>query len=213
MIHSPAAGLPFRFGVSLSTWRSACLGLFSLASIWLMAARADASLVVALDTSELTKRADHVAVADVVSVESAWDEGHHKILTTIDLSVVESWKGGALPASHLTIVQPGGTVGDIAMVVFGLSQFVPGERTLVFLRGKTSAAGVVGMAQGKRAMRRDLATGKWMIDRADHAGLSRVPARISSSGTPAPLIPDDIDGPSSLDDMRLRVREILKVKQ
>lgn len=208
MIQTPVVRWPF-----LSASFSSLSVLSVVAAACLLAAPADASLVVALDTSELSKRADHIAVADVLSVESAWDEGHHKIHTTIELSVVESWKGGALPASHLTIVQPGGTVGDIAMVVFGLSQFAPGERTLVFLRGKTSATGVVGMAQGKRAMRRDLATGKWMIDRADHAGLSRVPARISSSGTPAPLAVDDSDGPSSLDDMRVRVREILKVKQ
>ena len=62
-------------------------------------------------------------------------------------------------------------------------------------------------------MRRDASTGKWMIDRADHAGLSRVPARISSSGTPAPLVVNEADGPFSLDDMRVRVREILRVKQ
>jgi hypothetical protein len=196
-----------------SRFLSGWLRLSVIASVWLLAARADASLVMALDTNELTKRADHIAVADVVSVESAWDEGHHKIHTTVELSVVESWKGGALPASHLTIVQPGGTVGDIAMVVFGLSQFVPGERTLVFLRGKASAAGVVGMAQGKRAVRRDVASGKWMVDRADHAGLSRVPARTSTAGTPAPLLNEEAEGPASLDDMRVRIREILKAKQ
>jgi len=206
MIQSRVGRSPFR-SLLLS------LSLSLLASVWLPATRAEASLVVALDTTELTRRADHIAVVDVLSVESAWDEGHHKIHTTIELSVVESWKGGAPPASHLTIVQPGGTVGDVAMTVFGISQFVPGERTLVFLRGKATAAGVVGMAQGKRPMRRDASTGKWMIDRADHAGLSRVPARISSSGTPAPLVVNDADGPSSLDDMRVRVREILRVKQ
>jgi hypothetical protein len=210
MIHTRVARSPFLARLlSSSCW--SCWPI--LASVWLLAARADASLVMALDTNELTKRADHIAVADVLSVESAWDAGHHKIYTTIELSVVESWKGGAPPASHLTIVQPGGTVGDVAMVVFGLSQFVPGERTLLFLRGKATAAGVVGMAQGKRPMRRDPGTGKWMIDRADHAGLSRVPARTSSSATPAPLVVDDADGPSSVDDMRVRVREILKVKQ
>jgi hypothetical protein len=204
---------------------SALLQAVLLAS--LLAGRARASLVMALDTNELTKRADHIAVADVISVESAWDDRHQKIHTTIELAVVESWKGGALPASHLTIVQPGGTVGDIAMVVFGLSQFVTGERTLLFLRGKTTAAGVVGMAQGKRPMRRDASTGQWMIDRADQTGLGRVALRPATAGAttpvPTPTIPattpstspsimDDADGPRSLDDMRIRVRQILKAK-
>jgi hypothetical protein len=207
MINTRVARSPVRSCLlTLSRWSV-------LALVWLLAARADASLVMALDTNELAKRADHIAVADVLSVESAWDEGHHKIYTTIELSVVESWKGGALPAARLTIVQPGGTVGDVAMVVFGLSNFAAGERTLVFLRGKATAASVVGMSQGKRAMRRDTGTGKWTIDRADHAGLSRVPARISSSGTPVPLVADNADGPCSLDEMRVRIRELLKAKQ
>ena len=144
-----------------------------------------ASLVLALDTNALAQRADHIAVTDVVSVQSAWDQAHKKIITTIDLSVVESWKGGAQPASHITVMQPGGTVGDVAMVVFGLSHFTPGERTLVFLRGTAAAAGVVGMAQGKLPMLRDAATGKWTVGVADHAGLERVPANRNASVAPA----------------------------
>jgi len=133
-----------------SRYASSCLSLL-LSSFLLgaLAPAAEASLVLALDTNELTKRADHIAVADVVSVKSDWDERHAKIHTTIELSVVESWKGGAQPASHITIVQPGGTVGDIAMVVFGLSQSVPGERALFFLRGKPSAAGDIRSVSGK----------------------------------------------------------------
>src|SRR4030095_1477230 len=72
---------------------------------------ADASLILALDTSAMLKRADHVAVVDVGSVTSAWDESHEHILTTIDLTVVESWKGPMTPATHIKVVQPGGTVG------------------------------------------------------------------------------------------------------
>jgi hypothetical protein len=195
----------------------------SISFLWLLAPvlataltapPAHASLVIALDTNELAKRADHVTVADVVSVQSGWDERHEKIRTTIDLLVVESWKGGAVPASHITIVQPGGTVGDVAMVVFGMSQFVPGERALFFLRGKPAAASVVGMAQGKRPMRREEATGRWMINRADHSGLGRVQMTppMSSAVTPTPVI-DDGAAPQSLDDMRERIRTILKVKQ
>jgi hypothetical protein len=178
---------------------SLAIGLSSLA-----AAPADASLVLALDMNELTKRADHIAVVDVLSVQSAWDDRHQKILTTIDLSVVESWKGGAAPASHITVVQPGGTVGDVAMVVFGLSQFTPGERTLVFLRGKPGAAGVVGMAQGKRPMRRDSTSGQWMVDGPDHAGLQLV----TPGGTARSTAASDT-GPRPLEEMRGQVRQIL----
>ena len=59
-----------------------------------IAASARASLVLALDLPTLVSRADHVAVVDVVSVKADWDAQHEQILTTIDLAVVESWKGG-----------------------------------------------------------------------------------------------------------------------
>jgi len=65
-------------------------------------------------------------------VQSAWDDRHQKILTTHRPVGRRELEGGAAPTSHITVVQPGGTVGDVAMVVFGLSQFTPGERTLVF---------------------------------------------------------------------------------
>jgi hypothetical protein len=169
---------------------------------------ANASLVIALDTNELAKRADLIAVADVLSVQSAWDQRHVKILTTIQLSVVETWKGSAQPASHITVVQPGGTVGDVAMVVFGLSQFTPGERTLVFLRGKTTSAGVVGMSQGKRPMRRDAATGRWTVGIADHAGLERVPANRTAASAPT-----EVEVPRALEEMRGQVQQILKAQQ
>ena len=110
-------------------------------AVW--APPATASLVVALDTPTMVQRADQVAVVDVVSVSSAWDETHEHILTTIDLAVVESWKGPMTPATHIKLVQPGGTVGDISMVVHGMTRFVPGERALVFLRGEVGSASVV----------------------------------------------------------------------
>ncbi len=180
--------------------------LFGFAFAALVGRTSQASLVLALDTTELTKRADHIAVADVVSVQSAWDQSHKKIFTTIELSVVESWKGGAQPASHITVVQPGGTVGDIAMTVFGMSQFTPGERALLFLRGSTGAAGVVGMAQGKLPMTRDAASGKWTVGIASRAGLERVPLK-GTAPTGA-----TVEGPRSLDDMRGHVQQILKAR-
>ncbi|HVX95971.1 MAG TPA: hypothetical protein VHK47_13760 [Polyangia bacterium] len=179
---------------------------------------ARASLVVALDLPSMVERADHVAVVDVNSVSSAWDDKHERIFTTIDLSVVETWKGPMATASHLKVVQPGGVVGDIQMTVFGMSQFTPGERALVFLRGTPTAASVVGMAQGKRLVRRDASTGRWMVHAPDRAGASfvRVPAR--GGATPAP----SASGPSKsgtppvfetrlrgLDELRAEVRGLM----
>jgi hypothetical protein len=176
----------------------------------LLARASQASLVLALDTTELTKRADHIAVVDVLSVHSAWDQAHKKIYTSIELSVVESWKGGTQPAQHITVVQPGGTVGDLSMTVFGMSRFTPGERTLVFLRGKPGAAGVVGMAQGKLPMLHDAVTGKWTVGVSNSAGLERVPLKLPGTGAAAPRAV--VEGPRSLDQMRGQVQQILKAQ-
>ena len=139
-----------------------------------VAGPAAASLVVALDLPTMVTRADHVAIVDVMSVKSAWDERHERILTTVDLAVVESWKGTAVPATHFSVVQKGGTVGDTTMTVFGMSRFSPGERALVFLAGPLAQARVVGMAQGKRIVRRDIATGRWMVNVPDRSGAAFV---------------------------------------
>jgi hypothetical protein len=179
--------------------------------------RARASLVIALDLPTMVERADHVAVVDVGSVSAAWDDKHERILTTIDLSVVEAWKGPMTPASHIRIVQPGGTVGDIQMTVFGMSQFSPGERALVFLRGTPQAASVVGMAQGKRLVRQDAATGRWLVHAPDRAGASFVrlpatkPAATPPATTPAPAAPLPVFETRlrGLDDLRAEVRGLV----
>lgn len=167
-------------------------------------APARASLVVALDLPQMVERADHVAVVDVQSVEAAWDEKHERILTTVDLSVVEAWKGTMGPAMHVKVVQPGGTVGDVTMKVFGLTQFTPGERALVFLRGSQTGASVVGMAQGKRLLRRDVTTKRWMVQAPDRSGALFVPPKASSSAAP---VFDPRQRP--LDDVRVEIRDLV----
>jgi hypothetical protein len=152
---------------------------------------ARASILMALELPEMVRQAEHIAVVEVTSVGAAWDERHERIYSTVELKVVESWKAGnpmaGVPADRLTVVQPGGTVGDISMTVTGLSTFVPGERTLVFLRGPANRAQVVGMTQGKRPVRFEAASKRWMVAPPDlrSATLVKPPA----TGVVAPLTP------------------------
>ena len=168
-----------------------------------------ASLVMALDLKELVGRSDHIVVSDVVSIQAAWDAKHEHIMSTIQLNVVEAWKGPAKPATRLTVVQPGGTVGDITMVVFGLSQFKPGERSLIFLRGKMEAASVVGMAQGKRVLFRDSVTGRWMADGPDRSGALFMRPDASSPSAAAAATENALRR-RALDELHQDVRGIMK---
>jgi hypothetical protein len=145
------------------------------AAVWL-SGHARASIMVALELPDLVQQADHIAVVDVRSVRSEWDAKHERIYSTIELGVVDLWKssppspaGGAgattptAAPTTLTIVQPGGTVGDISMVVMGMSRFVPGTRSLVFLRGQAAHAQVVGMSQGLHPLTFESTTRRWTV--------------------------------------------------
>jgi hypothetical protein len=151
---------------------------------------AAASIVVAMDLPTLVREADHIAVVDVVSTTADWDAKHERIFSTIDLKVVERWKGAAAAGEdHLRIVQPGGTVGDLTMTVTGLSTFSPGERALVFLRGTSTQARVLGMGQGKRPMRLETVSGKWLVQAANLHQSTLVQPRVATptNGKLAPL--------------------------
>jgi hypothetical protein len=148
-----------------------------------------ASLLRLMSLPELVATADQIVVARVVSSSAAWDASHRKIVSTFAVDVDERWKGSG--EKHLVIVQPGGTVGDIEMTVYGMPSFVQGERSLLFLQD-TSRLQVVGMAQGKRPLHWDVASEQWLVGPADnshsvelgpnaklrHAG-SRAPARLT----------------------------------
>lgn len=167
----------------------------------MLAPPAPASMILALDLPALVERADAIAVVDVVSARAGWDAAHERIVSTVELTVVESWKGAPAPATRVTVVQSGGTVGDVTMVVSGMPRFSPGERALVFLHGPPERASVVGMAQGKRVVRPDPAGGgRWVVDAPARAGASFVGA-----GAPA-LEPRT---PRPLDDVRAQLRALV----
>jgi len=157
-----------------------------------------ATVMRAMDLSELTASADQIVVADVVSTESAWDSGHRNIYSTIDINVQESWKGATPGDGRIRIRQLGGAVGDIEMTVYGMARFVPGERALLFLR----QARVVGMGQGKRAVHWDSAGKRWLADAPDRSGVLGV----DDQGRPRAA---ESNQPEALDRLRERVRAML----
>ena len=157
-----------------------------------------ATLMRAMDLAELATSADQIVVCDVVSQESAWDDGHRNIYTTIEISVRESWKGATPADGRIRIRQLGGTVGDIEMTVHGMARFTPGERSLLFLR----QAQVVGWSQGKRRVHWDSTNLRWLADAADQAHVRGADAQ----GRPHATEPDQ---PEALERLRERVRALI----
>ena len=199
--------------------RTAWLSGLALLATTLLGSRAWSSIVMALDLSELVTQADHIAIVDVTSKHADWDAKHERILSTIELQVVERWKGqpaAGASGDRITVIQPGGTVGDLTMTVTGLSTFVPGERALVFLRGDATAANVLGMSQGKRTLRFEKASKTWMVHAPDLRQATLVKPRVMTpqSGAPAgslvPAAPSVRE--TGLDDLRTRVKALLATR-
>lgn len=165
---------------------------------------AEASLVMALDLPELTTRADRIVVGEVMSVKSGWDRNRERILSTIEIQVAEVWKG-ATPGGtgRITVVQPGGVADGIEMKVHGMPAFAAGERAVLFLRGATGPVSIVGMGQGKRLLRFDTTAKRWMADAGDRSAV----IKLGPQGKPDPT---GADVPMSLDDLRKRVKALVK---
>lgn len=165
-----------------------------------------ASLVLALDLPQMTAAADRVLIGEILSVDSAWDSGRVTIRTTIQVNVADMWKGDLPRTRTITIVQPGGIVGDVEMRVIGMPKFAAGERAVLFLRGDTAVAtplSVVGLGQGKRALRLDRATSIWMADPPDRSEA----VTIDRQGKMHPAEPETA---VPVDDLRRRVKGLLK---
>ena len=161
-----------------------------------------ASLLRAMGLVELANSADRIVVGKVQSVHAAWDLQHRKIISTIEVDIEDSWKGPQAGNRRITIVQPGGSVGDIEMTVQGMPSFVVGEKSLLFLQGQRQLH-VVGMGQGKRALVWDDAGKQWLVQSPDTEGVVEVgpDARLRQAIRRAPI---------SLNDLREQVRRVIE---
>ncbi len=109
-----------------------------------MTAQATISRAVKFD--EKVDRAASIIVGRVVSQESSWDANRQRILTYSKIAVEKTLKGS--PAREITIVTPGGTVGDIAQDYVGVPRFHTGDENVVFVRETRAGPTVLFFDQG-----------------------------------------------------------------
>jgi len=144
------------------------------------------------DVESLTASADAVVRARVLRSSSAWAPGGRQIFTSVVLKTLETWKGA--PAAEVTVLVPGGEVGDISQTVQGVAAFQEGEEVVVFMhRRGPSVFGVERMALGKFSVEGTGASPKRAL--RDRRGLTCQGCR--------PGEPDDL----KLDELRTRVLE------
>jgi hypothetical protein len=116
--------------------------------VLLAAAPARAMLAVPATVEDLTRSSDAVVRGKVASVSARWSEDQRRIFTYVEVERASVWRGAA-PA-RVTVLVPGGVVGNIGQRVDGAPGFAKGEEVVVFLSSaEVGAFRVTGLAQGK----------------------------------------------------------------
>ena len=127
--------------------RSLSLVVTALASsAFLLAPRADATVSIAATFDEKVEHADAIVLGKVVRQESKLDEARGMILTYTTLQIEKTLKGGA--PQQVTIVTPGGKVGDLQQTTIGVPTFEEGKDNVVFVRNTKSGPTVLYFDQG-----------------------------------------------------------------
>ncbi len=181
----------------------------ALASLALNVRPAAASLVLAMELPEMTRSSDAIVVGKVLSTQSRLENGGRAILTEITFEVQEAWKGSFRESIRtISILQPGGVVGDIEMHVHGLPKFQVGEEAVLFLNWRLPlqpSLGFVlnGLGQGKRSLMRN-ADGRIMAGPPDRsAAVFQKPNGRWQQAAPEHAL--------ELDDLRSKVKLLLSV--
>ncbi|TMB15065.1 MAG: hypothetical protein E6J66_00340 [Deltaproteobacteria bacterium] len=107
-----------------------------------------ATLVGPADVESLAAAADAVVYGQVVRRSSAWAPGGGQIFTTVVLRPIETWKGAS--AGEVSILVPGGELGELSQTVQGAAAFSDAEEVVVFLHRRAPGTyGVERLALGK----------------------------------------------------------------
>ena len=107
---------------------------------------AEATVVRAVDFEKKVEDAAAIVVGTCVGQQSRWDAAQDLILTYSTFQVEKTLKGQ--PSQTITIVTPGGTVGDTVQEIIGVPSFRQGEENVVFVRNTQSGPTVLYLEQG-----------------------------------------------------------------
>jgi hypothetical protein len=117
-----------------------CLAALSIAS------SAQGSLSRAIAFDEKVDKAEAIVLGKCVATRSQWDPQHRFILTYSTFQVEKSIKGQ--PGSQVTVVTPGGSVGEIHQSSIGIPGFQEGDEHVVFVKNTPVGPTVLYFDQG-----------------------------------------------------------------
>ena len=114
---------------------------------------AQATVVMKLDRAQMTYMSSLVVHARVGTIRTV-EERPGALSTLIELEVVEAFKGKLQPGTAVTLLQMGGTLGDLVQDVPGTSQFATGEEVVLFLSAFQNRFVQVGVGLGRFLVKR-----------------------------------------------------------
>ena len=112
----------------------------------LAATDAHATLQRAVAFDDKVDQAAAIVLGKVVRTHSQWDPSHRWILTYSTFTVEQTMKGTA-PA-EVTVVTPGGTVGNVVQSTIGIRPFREGDENVIFIKNTTAGPTVLYFDQG-----------------------------------------------------------------
>ncbi|HEX6085354.1 MAG TPA: hypothetical protein VF266_12565 [Thermoanaerobaculia bacterium] len=171
------------------------------ALLLLLPVTASATITRAVDFDEKVEHAASIVVGKCVAQESRWDATKNWILTYSTFTVEKTLKGQ--PTQQITIVTPGGTVGNLTQDVIGVPKFQQGEENVVFVRNSQAGPTVLYLEQGNYKVRKD--------DRGDRLVEPAVTAAVmvdTGRGTAV-----QAEGPRKLRDFEGAVRDTVRRRE
>src|SRR5258708_3806793 len=128
------------------------LGATALAG-FLMAWDGEATLQRAIDFDQKVDQAAAIVLGKVARTHSQWDPSHRWILTYSTFTVEQTLKGPA-PA-EVTLVTPGGAVGNVVQSTIGIRPFHEGDENVVFIKNTPAGPTVLYFDQGAYDVKAD----------------------------------------------------------
>ena len=165
---------------------------------------ATATVVRPLTVSALTSRAHVVVQGRVLDQVGSWDSLKRGIYTHTRIGVLRSLKG-EVAEKEILVRQLGGSAGGYVMGLSGNAPLRVGEEVVLFLTRDGHHHYVVGLAQGKYAVRAD-GSGRKVVSQ-DLSGLAF--ARWTPGGRMILSRRLELAGPRYLDDLEAQVKAAL----
>lgn len=117
---------------------------------------------------ELCNESDDIVVAEIIDIESSYNESVGRIISTISLKIDEHIKSSWLRNNReFTMIYPGGVYGDIIQIIPDAPCFSQSEETILFLKKRFTSDKafiyVYGLSQGKFNIVKDNKNNKYVL--------------------------------------------------